>query len=98
MPLPIRTADTMSMVIGMTSPSGKMSKAAKRRAKRQLEVALFGQKGFNEVVANRLPAQPSEKERLAREAKDLRDLAARGMKVRAFTKQAEILEAKLTTL
>lgn len=44
--LPARTADTMSMVIGMTSPNGKMSKAARARATRQLEVALFGEEGF----------------------------------------------------
>jgi len=98
MSLPARTADTMSMVIGMTSPNGRMSKAAKNRANRQLEVALFGDNGFAASVSPKLPMQPSEKERLTREAKNLRELAARGMKVRAFTKQAEMLEARIATL
>lgn len=98
MSLPARTADTMSMVIGMTSPNGRMSKAARTRSTRQLEVTLFGEEGFDAAVAPRLPAQPSEKDRLSREAKNLRDLAARGMKVKAFTKRAEMLEAKIATL
>ena len=94
MALPARTADTMSMVIGMTSPNGRMSKAAKARATRQLEVALFGEDGFNAAITPKLPTQPTDKERDLRRARDLRDMAARGMKPRAFIKEALALEAK----
>ena len=42
--------------------------------------------------------QPGEKERLLRQAKELRELAARGMKPRAYKKKAEELELKASKL
>lgn len=92
--LPPRSADTMSMVIGMTSPNGRISKVARARATRQLEVALFGEAGFSAAIAPKLPTQPTDKERDLRRARELRDMAARGMKPRAFLKEAMVLEAK----
>lgn len=92
--LPPRTADTMSMVIAMTSPSGRMSKRAQEAARKELSLALFGEGGLQRAR----PSQPSRKERLLREAANLRDLAARGMKTRAFTKEAARLEAEAAKL
>jgi hypothetical protein len=94
---PARTADTMSMAIAISSPSGRMSKAARKRAEKQLVQALFGNEGLS-VLAPKLPPQPSKKDSLLREAKNLRELAARGMKPRAFVKEALKLEAEAATL
>lgn len=75
------------------SPSGRMSARAR---KREIE-RVFG--GENRISAADLRAaalaarQPSEAERMLRQAANLRELAARGMRPRAFIKQAEALEA-----
>jgi len=92
--LPERTLDTLSEAIGLSSPSGRMSKKAKEKANKRLCVALFGEKGLE------LPKtkQPSEKERLLRQAKQLRELAERGMKPRAYKKKAEELEIEASKL
>jgi hypothetical protein len=92
--LPPRTADTMSMAIGMSSPNGRMSKRAQEAARKEISLALFGEGGLQRAR----PPQPSRKDCLLREAANLRDLAARGMKVRAFTKEANRLEAEAATI
>ena len=87
--LPKRTADTMSDAIALSSPSGRMSKRARKAAQDRLALALFGPSG---MPGPKLPPQPSKAESLLREAKNLRELAARGMKPRAFKKEADRLE------
>lgn len=86
--LPRRTSDTMSEAIALSSPNGRMSKRARKAANDRLAKMLFGD-GLSLKCAT---PQPSEKERLLRQAKTLRDLADRGMSTRKFTKEAERLE------
>lgn len=95
-----RTADTMSDAIALSSPSGRMSKRAREAAQRRLAVALFGPNG--EAFK---PAEPTERERieakataLERSAANLRALAERGMKVRAYPKQAARMETEAAAL
>lgn len=95
--LPKRTADTMSMAIAMSSPDGRMSKAAKKRAHDRLAEALFGEEGLS-AVAPKLPPQPTKKEAMLAHAQRLRDLAAAGMKPRAYAKEAARLEAEAEAL
>jgi hypothetical protein len=93
--LPPRTPDTMSDVIAFASPSGRMSKRAKEAAQERIRVALFGPNGLQRPG---LPHQPSKAESLRREAARCRDLAARGMRPRAFIKQAERCEREAAAL
>jgi hypothetical protein len=88
MTLPKRTADTMSDAIALSSPNGRMSKRAKEEAVKRLHKALFGEGGLQPEPVE----QPSERELLAQVAR-LRDLAARGMNTKKFTKEADRLEA-----
>lgn len=88
--LPDRSADTMSDAISISSPSGRVSKRAKAKAAEKLSTALFGKGGLKRPTA----IQPSEKSRLLQQAKELRDLAARGMSPRKYTKKAAELEAR----
>lgn len=92
MGLPARTADTMSDAIAIDSPNGRMSKRAHAAACKRLSVALFGENCTREMICG-TQAQPSKKEALLAQAGRLRDLAARGMSVRKFTKEAARLEA-----
>lgn len=91
--LPPRTGATMGMAIAMSSPSGRMSNAARLRADAQLRKELFG-----DWTPDPLPPQPSKAESLLREARQCRDLAARGFRPRAGIKQAEWCEAKAARL
>lgn len=93
-PLPPRSGNTMSDAIAISSPNGRMSKRAKDAAVKRLGVALFGPGGLQRAT----PPQPTERERLLREAANCRDLAARGMRPRAFIKQAEWCEARAAEL
>ena len=90
MSLPPRTSDTMIDAIALSSPCGRMSKSARNAAEKRLAVALFGPAGL--IPAQRPDADPRES--LLRRAKELRELAARGMSKRAFTREAERLEAQ----
>jgi hypothetical protein len=93
MTLPRRTADTMSDAIAIASPNGRMSKRAKDAATRRLGEALFGRGATREDFTGTVP-QPSKRERLLTTAARLRDLAARGMSTRRYTREAEKLEAQ----
>ena len=86
--LPERTLDTMSMAIGMSSPSGRMSKRAMKAHDKKLSLALFGESG---LVRERLP-QPSKQESNRRWAKELRELFDRGMRAKKYLKEADRLE------
>ena len=87
-PLPPRDANTMSDAIALSSPSGRLSKRAKDKAVKRLALALFGPTGLQRPAV----PQPTERERLLRQAAQLRELAARGMNRKKFIKEAERLE------
>lgn len=72
----------------LLSPSGRMSDRARKAAMKREAAKLFD--GVN--TSPRLPPQPTKRERLLREAAQCRDFAARGMRPRAFIKQAELCE------
>lgn len=91
-----RSLDTMSEAIAMSSPSGHMSKRARKAARERLRVALFGQQGLQRtrlVISNE-----QERGLLLQRARELRAMAAGGMRPRAFVKEAERLEAKAAEL
>lgn len=94
MSLPPRTADTLSEAIALSSPSGRISRRTREAASARLARALFGDAPIWPV----LPPQPTKRERLLRQAAELRALAARGMSVRVFTKQAAALEIEAELL
>ena len=71
----------------LLSPSGKMSKIAKERAQKRLLKELFPE-GLEPPTCR----QPTEKEYLLRKASELRELANRGFKPRAYLKEAIRLE------
>lgn len=92
--LPPRTLDTMSEAVALSSPNGRMSKRSREAANQRLGVALFGPNGMPAPQVK----QPSEVVRLRREAGVLRDLASRGMKPRAYAKEAKRLEEEAMKL
>lgn len=92
--LPPRTADTMSEAIALSSPNGRMSKRTKDAATKRLSTALFGPNGLQGPQVK----QPTEIERLRRDAANLRDLASRGLKPRAHAKLADQFEARAIEL
>ena len=70
------------------SPSGHVSKRARKAALERTRKELFGPDG---LVRPTCP-QPTKRERLLHRARELRALAARGMSTRAFNREAERLE------
>jgi hypothetical protein len=93
--LPTRSLNTMGDAIALSSPSGSMSKRARDAANKRLSTSLFGERGLSKPG---LPTQPTEVESMLQQAKQLRELAARGMKPRAYVKEAERLEAEAKKL
>ena len=82
----------------MLSPSGRVSNRARNAA---LERQFGGENKITtrELHLARLAAiQPTQAERLRREAERLRSFAAGGMRVRAFTKEAARLDAEADAL
>lgn len=75
---------------GTLSPSGRVSKRARAKALERTRLELFGPDGLARPTP---PDQPSDAESYLRRARELRELAARGMKPRAFVREAERLEA-----
>lgn len=73
----------------LLSPSGNMSKAARKRTILREASRLF--EGVN--ISPKIE-QPTEREYLLRQASQLREVAARGMKPRAYLKRALELEAQ----
>lgn len=71
------------------SPSGRVSGRARKAALKRAAEDLFGPDGMQRPG---LGPQPSESESLLRQAAELRALAARGMKPRAYLRRAEELE------
>ena len=78
---------------GALSPSGKVSKRARKAAQERTHRELFGD-GLERPRCK----QPTEKEYLLKLAAELRDLANRGMKPRAYNKTADELEAQAELL
>jgi len=78
----------MSDAIALGSPSGKMSKRAREAAQKKLSLALFGPEGLKAPSCEPEP----ERDRLLRQAVELRALAARGMHPRKYLKEAKRLE------
>jgi len=74
---------------GLLSPSGRMSKRARAAAMKRTALELFGPGGLARPGP---PPQPTQRERLLREAAQCRDFAARGLTPRALLKQAERCE------
>jgi len=85
--------DTMVEAIALSSPSGRMSKRARKAAQERLRIALFGPNGLQ-----RIAIQPSKAESLRRRAQSLRELADRGMCPRSYQKQAALLEQEAKEL
>lgn len=79
---------------GILSPSGHVSSSARRRALERTRTALFGADG---LPAPTVP-QPSKAASLRRQAADLLDLAARGMRPRAYRQAAAALQARADAL
>ena len=80
---------TMVDAIALSSPSGHMSKRARQAAMRRLAHELFADMEKPQIIE----ATPAEKcARLQQRATELRALAARGMRPRAFLKEAKRLE------
>lgn len=98
MSLPTRTADTMSDAIALSSPSGRMSKRARRAAENRLSLSLFGPGGLQRDEPTKAESTRNRIESLRRSARDLRELAARGMSARAFAKKAAQLEDEAARL
>lgn len=80
------------------SPSGRCSKRARAAALKREGERLFPP-GFWDPPA-KSPAQFRDEQvaALERQAARLRDLAARGMQVRAFTKQAERIDQQIADI
>ena len=87
-----RNADTMSDAIALSSPSGKMSKRAKTQALARLSQSLWPNGCTKEDIYGKPPPQPTRREKLLAQAVRLRDLAASGMSVKKFQKEATRLE------
>lgn len=85
--------DPMVEAIAQSSPSGSMSKRARKAAQERLKRELFGN-----GLERTLPKQPDGVEILRRRAAELRDLAERGMKPRAYRKAADALELRAQEL
>ena len=76
------------------SPSGRVSKRAEAAAKERTRRELFGEKGLERPTV----PQPTEAESLRRRAAELRSLAERGMKPKAYARKAAELEARADEL
>lgn len=88
-------ADGMLEAIALSSPSGHMSKRARKAAEKRLAIMLFGPSGQPEKFP---PKQESPKENKLRRAGELRALASRGMKPRVYRKEADRLEKEADLL
>jgi hypothetical protein len=86
--------DYPSIDHSFVSPCGHISKRAKKQYLERFANELFGDRSCLIPTCK----QPTEKENLLRRAKELRELAERGMKPRAFIKEARVLELKANKL
>lgn len=80
----------------LLSPSGRMSKRARAAAQERTRVELFGPNGLQRTTV----PQPTEKERLLRDAKLYRGLATgpHAMSPRRYNRMADEAERKAADL
>src|SRR5271169_1558398 len=83
----LRSLDTMSDAIALSSPSGRMSKRARKAAEARLGAALFPPGSWENPPLRKSP------EHHRAYARTLRELAAHGMRPRVHIREAERLEA-----
>jgi hypothetical protein len=88
-----RSPNTMSDAIAMSSPNGRMSRRAQADAQTRLSAALFPP-GWNalsdeEQVAADAKTMAEKKQGMLNYAAFLRGLADKGMKPRAYRREAE---------
>ncbi len=81
----------------LLSPSGHMSKRARKQAEQREHAKLFPA-GFWDVVKTPEQERAEKAKSLRHTATTLREMAARGMKPRAFVKAAEKLEREADAL
>jgi len=93
--MPERTADTMSMAIAGSSPSGRMSKRTRNATDRKLRIALFGPTGQMPTYKR---AATSVVLTNLYQAHQLRRYADAGMNARKYYKEAERLETEAAKL
>lgn len=96
--LPTRTADTMSNAIALSSPSGRMSKRARRAAEKRLHDALFGTEPYSLKGEDKPPTPTESAARLRNYAAFLRGLADRGMRPRVHRREAERLDREAAAM
>lgn len=91
----MRSLDTMSDAIAISSPNGRMSKRSKEAFLKILRERLFppGEDIFSNVRDPKPPAQ-----RLREQAARLRELADRGMSTKKFNREADRLEREAAAL
>ena len=89
--------DRPSIDHGLLSPSGKMSKRARAAALERERKKLFPP-GFWDVKVSPEEALAKKIAGIRRSAKNMRELAARGMSPRKFTCQAERMEKEADML
>lgn len=82
----------------LLSPSGKMSKAARKRANAREAKRLFPAGFWNKPEESETDKRKREIKSLRRNAKQLREIAARGMCIRKYPKEAARLEAEADEL
>ena len=91
-----RTLDTMSEAIAQSSPSGHMSKRARKAASERFHKMLWGPTGH--MPEPQGPPPEPEAVCLRRQAAELRRLAEGGMSPRKYRREAERLEARAAEL
>lgn len=82
----------------LLSPSGRVSKAARKAADARETARLFPPGYWDEPARDEATTAREKAATLRRAAANLRDLAARGMSARRFTREAEKLEAQAAAL
>lgn len=93
-----RLIDRPEMDHGLLSPSGRVSKRARAAFLKREHDRLFPPGYWDEPEPTPEEKQAAKKQSLLDHAARLRDLAARGMSRRAFTKEADALEAEASKL
>ena len=93
-----KPASRPSIDHSVLSPSGRVSKRSRAAALERTRRELFPESEFPDGIGPQGPPQPTEVEHLRTRAAMLRDLAERGMKPRAYRKEADRLEAQAAAL
>lgn len=83
---------------GPLSPSGRVSKAARKATLRRETARLFPPGYWDTPAPTEAEARAASAERMLRSAATLRELAARGMKPIAYRREADKLEAEARAL